>query len=147
MLLSLPGPPLRRRVLQKISNLARQIDAINAHFLETKLLSRILVLNIFSIPSETASVKEEGQGTLSPDPQALSTPSAPFSEYTLTIFHPFQAGGTARLTAIDHSGLVKGSEGMADDQNWVVRYMNQLEGRMGFSKSLAAKCLYGSAPC
>lgn len=145
MLLSLPGPTLRH-VLQKIHNLAHSVDNINLQFHETKLYSRLLVLNIFSLPD----TRQESAGSVAPSPEqtmfrteplrltaeASPTSLTPFSRYTLTLFQPFECCGRRRLTEIDHLGLVRGSEGVGPKDDWVAIYGRKFNEELGFSTLL-----------
>lgn len=49
-LLSSPGPDISRGIMVKIKRLATQIDRVNIEFLQTKMLSRGVILNVFYLP-------------------------------------------------------------------------------------------------
>lgn len=139
MLLSLPGPPLRQRVLRKVQNLARQVDNINLHFHDTKLFSRVVLLNIFSVPSaglqpaqnvdqlqmETAAEEVSSKADFKVSPPVL----APFSRYTLTLFQPFEASGTYTMSDLEHSEFVTNP-----DCGWVTWFASKFNNSTGFSK-------------
>ena len=50
LLSTTPGPDISRGIVGKIKNLASQIDRINVEFLQTKMLSRCVILNVFYLP-------------------------------------------------------------------------------------------------
>lgn len=151
LLLSLPGPKIRKNIVQKIQGLARQIEAINLEFLETKLPARVIVINIFALPNDdvpelqlpssttadqttaVASNVEDGVGQhtengLSSDDLSegedkdnndQDTLMVPFSRYTVTMFHTFERAGRWSQRQVDHLGLVRGTEGLEDDDSWI----------------------------
>lgn len=141
--------------MQKVSNLARQIEKINMEFLETKMLDRAVIINVFSLPDkEPFSDKPEEHGPaheLQPLEQPveaeqqserrLNAPSddpsptsfTPFSRYSCSGFHNFEVSCRARLASGDHLGLVRGSN-PSDAFDWVGYFQPKLNEYDGISK-------------
>lgn len=143
-LMSLPGPPVRTRILQKISSLTSQIERINLEFLETNVLDRSVVAYITSAP------KEQAQTDVACEPQAgnqstgdqnkvveqtADTPQSPLHLFPIrTRCMPHNSGifYTAWWDTTDHLGLVRnhGSSG----SGWVSDFVQIPNASLGWSK-------------
>lgn len=145
-LMSLPGPPVRTRMVQKISNLAHQIERINLEFLESNVLDRAVVVNITLAPEqEINDVAREPQteqhitaGEIKADEQKTDHPTAlcrPFSTYTGLIFHNLESFYTLCLEKTDHLCLVRGSDtGESTPAHWVSHFSDLFNVKSGYGK-------------
>lgn len=154
----LPGPPFRTRALDKIRNIARQIERINLDFLESKVLDRALTINVFSGPDPQKAPSTTGQPQEGPDPvgeemAANHEASHPFASYTGQMVPNLGMFYTFRVETIDHLGLVRGTwpeQVEKEGADWV-RSLGSMFHSCGYSEfttfTLAYKCLKGTPRC
>jgi hypothetical protein len=117
-LLLLPGPEVSYDRLRKSKTLARQVTKINHRFLETKMLDRAAVFNLFTQNMRQSREKcrfyGEIPGGLAPiilgydEQDQISGPVTPFPRYAHHIGHAFEAAGRSRINRLDHSTLARG---------------------------------------
>lgn len=110
--------------MRKIRNLAQQVDKINLEFLDTKLFSRLVSINVFHLDALKTDESSDNQtdGTTDPSSTVMELPTAPaspFSRYTLTMHHSFSALGVFSQEAISHADLVRGDGDRDEDDSWV----------------------------
>lgn len=119
--------------MQKIRNLARQVDKVNVQFLETKLFSRLLNINVFyvrdiegfkkeqELDSNAAAIQDPKTNTK--DSSGLmelpTVPASPFSRYTLTMYITFELYTRYRQDVIEHAELVRGDGGVDSGDSWI----------------------------
>lgn len=138
-LMSLPGPDVRKGIMRKIRDVAHHVNNVNIRFLDTNLFSRLATINVFylsDLPNpeteqEPSSKEVQGhqagtsgspQGSSSPLIVSPTPPTSPFSRYTLTINNWPEFDGRYRQSSIDHAGLVRGDEGVDEDESWVTKF-------------------------
>jgi hypothetical protein len=140
-LLLLPGPEISYDRLRKSKTLARQVTKINQQFLETKMLDRAGVFNLFTQnirqSREKCRIHGEIPGGLAPilleydEQDQISGPVTPFPRYAHHIGYAFEAAGRSRINKLDHSMLARGEPG-GTRFPWVSSLFNV----DGFRKSL-----------
>lgn len=148
-LLCLPGPPMKKRILQKIRHLARQIERVNLEFLETNVLDRAVVLNVISEP------QGQGQTDVTNEPQVMGPVAKegkaaehtrnpalsaffPFSPYTCTPCHNLGFCSVSKLSGVGHAELVRNPK-VSNGIPWaalLVVFFNQVAGYSKFSRPL-----------
>lgn len=143
----LPGPPLRTRILPKISHLARQIERANLEFLETKVLDRAIILNITTGPEKheepaAADQTEPEQNSaqqLETKKQITDSPAISgglFSVHDGGLFHTLGIFYMLCLQTTDHLGLVRGHDSSGPDPfDWVDSLSDLFNIKLGYSKS------------
>ncbi|KAI0858067.1 putative ankyrin repeat protein [Xylaria cubensis] len=121
-LVLLPGPDITDRVLEKVHNLAHQIDSVNQLFPATKICDRAVIVNVFTQNSRD-SLKHKAIGddaittTEIENADELPDPSFAFPRYAYLSGHSFEAYGRYRLNDMNHLGLVQGDQ--TSDNGWV----------------------------
>ncbi|KAI0099851.1 putative ankyrin repeat protein [Nemania sp. FL0031] len=115
----LPGPEIREELVSKVTHLADQVDIVNLRFLETKILDRSTIFNIFTQKRRSGLKKRaigDDIGTMIElgiaDSQANSI--TPFPRYAHAIGHAFEAAGKYQLDIQDHIDIVRGQ--LPDDR-------------------------------
>lgn len=68
--MSLSGPKIKTGIVQKIKNVALQVNSINIEFFHTKLFSRMMSINVFSLEDLTI---ETDKPDLAAGPELPST--------------------------------------------------------------------------
>ncbi|KAJ3544493.1 hypothetical protein NM208_g3022 [Fusarium decemcellulare] len=144
-LMSLPGPDVKSGIMTKVKNLSHQVDKINTHFLDSRLFSRLVSVNVFylrqsrdypALPLDATTQNEDGNEQTSTSPkyrghlpslELPSTPASPFSRYTLTMHNTFELDSRYRQDAIDHLGLVRGDEGVSQNVSWVAKFADRFK--------------------
>lgn len=133
-------------MVQKISNLAHQIERTNLEFLESNVLDRAVVMNITLAPEqEMNDVAREPQteqhmtaGENKADEQKTDHPTTlcrPFSTYTGLIFHNVESFYTLRLEKTDHLCLVRGSDpGESTPAHWAFHFRDFFNQKSGYGK-------------
>lgn len=107
-------------VINKVKGLATQVKRINQHFLDTKLLDRVTIFNVYSDARANRT------------PEDPPDPVTPFALYTLFLGNPFGASGRVKCENQDLVDLVRGER----DSNWVFTITDILNSS-GFSKPLS----------
>ncbi|KAI1099976.1 putative ankyrin repeat protein [Jackrogersella minutella] len=112
-LMLLPGSDIKRNILSKVKNLARQVNSANQRFLATKILDRAVIFNIF-VQSKRDSweqnpVDDDVASIMVPrNKDYPSDPVTPFPRYAHHIGNSFDATGRLRLNEMDHLDLIRG---------------------------------------
>ncbi|KAF4465431.1 ankyrin repeat [Fusarium albosuccineum] len=147
-LISLPGPDVRNGIIAKVKNLSHQVDKINTQFLDSRLFSRLVSINVFylqqsrehpllALDTTTSGYQNENchQETWTSTEHGIHLPSIefpsksafPFSRYTPTMHNTFELDSRYRQDAIDHLGLVRGDEGVSQNVSWVAKFADRFK--------------------
>ncbi|XDG08410.1 hypothetical protein ABKA04_008025 [Annulohypoxylon sp. FPYF3050] len=110
------GPAINNMVINKVKGLATQVKRINQHFLDTKLLDRVTIFNVYSDARANRT------------PEDPPDPVTPFAPYTLFLGNPFGSSGRIKCENQDLVDLVRGER----DSNWVFTIIDILNSS-GFS--------------
>ncbi|KAI8966064.1 putative ankyrin repeat protein [Daldinia sp. FL1419] len=111
-LVHLPGPEIRNRVVNKVKELAHQVDRINQNFLETKILDRAVVFNVLSY--DTRSLRQGDVDDTATNDISLKVyddllhPVTPFIRYAHFVGQSFEAAGRISYVDIDHKDFIHG---------------------------------------
>ncbi|KAF5676117.1 ankyrin repeat [Fusarium heterosporum] len=120
------GPDIRKGVMTKIRDLARQVNDTNVRALDGSLFPRITNINVFYLPPplkegepgyDTPHFAKHSRAT-APIRELPAVPALPFSQYTLTNSHWMEAWSRFPQSTIDHLDLVRGDEGVEED-SWI----------------------------
>ncbi|KAI1416701.1 putative ankyrin repeat protein [Hypoxylon sp. FL1857] len=113
-LILLPGPAIRHRALLKVKHLATQVQVANENFLDSKLLDRAVIVNVFSQNIRTSI----GHRDIDQDAEYISKvtgpydelpdPSTPFPRYAHFIGQSFESCTRFSARSTDHVDLIKG---------------------------------------
>ncbi|KAF4994266.1 hypothetical protein FGRMN_5904 [Fusarium graminum] len=132
-LLGLPGPDIRKGVMTKIRDLARQVNDTNIRALDGNLFTRITNINVFYL----APIPKDGEPgydtprftrhfiTTAPMRELPIVPALPFSQYTLTTSHWMEAWNRFPQSTVDHADLVRGDEGV-EENSWIYEVPKRL---------------------
>jgi hypothetical protein len=118
-LLKLPGPEIRTQVLQKIRNVAQQVDKVNMRYFDVKLASRITSWNIYAFEGlpDLESLGSDDPSTWTP--HLPIEPPSPFSRYSQMAHGTFDLLGQERSATVKHTELLTGPEVV--DHEWLIR--------------------------
>jgi hypothetical protein len=138
-LMCLPGPDIWKGMMKKIRDLALQVNDVNIRALEGNLFSQIANINVFYLPDlpkepYASQVEAEMKRDSLPAeqlsavgiPELRTVPASPFSWYTLTTSNWMEADNRHRQSVITHTDLVRGDEGVDEDDSWIVTLSNRL---------------------
>ncbi|KAI1091612.1 putative ankyrin repeat protein [Rostrohypoxylon terebratum] len=98
-----PGPNIDNMVINKVKGLATQVKEINQYFLDSKLLDRVTIFNVYSGARANRT------------PEDPPDPVTPFEPYTLFLGNSFGASGRIMCKTQDLVDLVRGER----DPTWV----------------------------
>ncbi|UKZ47994.1 hypothetical protein TrVGV298_002230 [Trichoderma virens] len=130
-LVQLPGPTIRPGILNKVQNLAKDVEKVHEKFLETKLLDYTIIANIYVQNwSQSMSQRRLGGDKTTPegrDEDELPDPITPFSQHCHVIGQASDSREIYRLDNTNHADLVHGD----DQDTWMKRLSKNLN-RFGY---------------
>ncbi len=97
-----------------MKELSRQVTKANRYFLDTKLLDRAAIFNVFTLTHPTHKIGENDLGAVAPRPSdkddenGAAAPVTPFPPDAHRLWNLFERPGSSLQIDLDHLAFIRG---------------------------------------